>query len=87
MSAKALAREIVRELEKLADPERIEVATRSFPTAPRVIGITVPKLREVVRARAKALRKSPAGDVVALARELVATGAREARKKIETGRK
>jgi 3-methyladenine DNA glycosylase AlkD len=80
MTTKSLAREIVRELEGLADPERVEFASRSFPTAQRVIGVTVPKLREVVRARARALRKAPAEDVVALARELAATGVHEARK-------
>ena len=74
-----LASEVQRGLEAAGNPERREVAKTSFPTAMTVIGVSVPDIRAVVRGASRALKGSPPGVVLSLARALLDGGTFEGR--------
>jgi hypothetical protein len=65
---------IIDSLEGTADPKRIEMARRSYPTRMRVIGVIVPKIKVLL----KEVKKKTAGytprDKIELAKLLVGTG-------------
>ncbi len=50
MDHKKLIEEIIETLEGLSTPERQEMSKHSFPTSQRVIGVTNPQMREVIKA-------------------------------------
>ena len=50
MDHKAIIEEIIETLESLSTPKRKEMSRHSFPTSQRVIGVTNPQMREVIKA-------------------------------------
>ena len=70
--------DIITTLETLADPERIAFAQRTFPTDLRVIGVTNPNLRLMLRELKRDTKKWEPEQVKELARTLVQSGVFEA---------
>jgi 3-methyladenine DNA glycosylase AlkD len=66
-------------LEQYADPERLDLAQRSYPTAMHVIGVRVPDLRPLSKEISQRVKKAPPEEVIALAKALVATNIFECR--------
>ena len=50
MDHKAIIEEIIETLEGLSTPKREAMSSHSFPTSQRVIGVTNPQMREVIKA-------------------------------------
>ena len=50
MDHKAIIKEIIETLEGLSTPKREEMSLHSFPTSQRVIGVTNPHMKEVIKA-------------------------------------
>lgn len=50
MDHKALIEEIIETLEGMSTPRRQELSKNSFPTSQKVIGVTNPQMREVIKA-------------------------------------
>jgi hypothetical protein len=67
----ALARQSELELAQLGFAKTRELSTEYYGTQLIPLGVTVPRLRGVVRAHAKALKEVDARDVIALAQALV----------------
>lgn len=79
-SARAsIARDVVRDLEARADPERREHAASYTPSALTILGVPVPGQRAVLKPLAGMLRSESPGAVLACARALIGTGVHEAR--------
>jgi 3-methyladenine DNA glycosylase AlkD len=66
--------EIIEALEALGNPERVEKSRYYCPTAMRVIGISNPHARMVIRAVKDRYKTWPERAWIALCKELVATG-------------
>lgn len=79
MDADTLAGEIETELQARADEDRRRHAASYTPTALEVMGVPVPKLREVVRAFENHLATEPAVEIIELAAALVRRGTHEGR--------
>jgi len=73
------ARGVRSELEARSNPERRSKAASYFPTELEVYGVPVPKMREVLRPLARALKKDEPAVVLAVARAIVDTGVHEGR--------
>jgi 3-methyladenine DNA glycosylase AlkD len=67
------------ELEARSNPERRSKAASYFPTELEVYGVPVPKMREVLRPLARALKRDEPAVVLAVARAIVDTGVHEGR--------
>ncbi|MDX2432337.1 MAG: DNA alkylation repair protein [Bacteroides sp.] len=50
MDNKALINDIIETLEEMSTPKRKEMSAHSFPTSMRVIGVTSPQMRELIKA-------------------------------------
>ena len=79
MNTKAIVQDVHRLLRAKGRPERREIAKSYFPTSMKVIGVTVPDLRAIVREVRNGLRKTEAADVIRLAQALVAANTMEGR--------
>ncbi len=66
--------DIISALEDLKDPERLEFAKRSYPTAMKVIGVTVPNEKVVLKALKDQTKKHTVREKIELAKALVNTG-------------
>jgi 3-methyladenine DNA glycosylase AlkD len=78
-SMKEIVQDIINSLEEFADPDRIEFAKRSYPTGMKVIGVTVPRLKQVLKEVKAGTRGMDPGDKLQIAGELVDTGIFECR--------
>ncbi len=70
---------VVRQLEEAAEPERRRHARGYHPTGMRILGVSVPRTRAVLRPLARTLRGESAERVLQTARSLLDTGVHEAR--------
>ena len=68
-----LVADIILSLKQLADPKRIEFAARSYPTIMKVIGVTVPNLKIVLKELKKHTKKWTPNEKLGLSKELIAT--------------
>jgi 3-methyladenine DNA glycosylase AlkD len=50
MDHKTIISDIIESLEEMSTPRRKEMSAHSFPTSQRVIGVTSPQMREVIKA-------------------------------------
>ncbi len=78
MDYQSLVQEIVTQLEDIADPERLEWATKNYPTSMILKGVTVPNIRPIVKDLNKRFKKSSPEEVVGFAKQLNATRILEA---------
>ncbi len=79
MDPKAKARQIESELAAVSTPERRDGMLNYFTTSLRMIGVTTPNLRNVVKVHRQALKTAPPEAVLALALALVRGGTFEGR--------
>lgn len=79
MKPKELAAQLVARLESLATAERRSGMLNYFSTGMRIIGVTVPDLRKLVKEARRELGKADGREVIAVAGELVAAGTFESR--------
>ena len=73
-----MVEDILTSLEALADAERVAFAERVFPTNLRVVGVTNPNLRLILRELKAELKSADPRAAVDTAHELLATGVLEA---------
>ena len=78
MDSQAQIQEIVRQLDQLADPKRLEMAKTNYPTSMTVKGVTVPNIRPIVKELSNRYKKSPPVEVIEFAKQLNATRILEA---------
>jgi 3-methyladenine DNA glycosylase AlkD len=78
MDLYSLTKEIETELERLSDPERLIWAEKNYPSSMKMLGVTVPNIRPVVKDLNKTFQKSPPEEVVEFAMLLNATRILEA---------
>lgn len=72
MDNKLIVQEIIVALEDLSDPERKEMSKTYFPTAMKVIGVSNPDLKAVIRELKSRYRTWQAREWIELCKELVA---------------
>lgn len=65
--------DIILSLQQFADPKRIEFAARSYPTKMKVIGVTVPNLKIVLKELIRQAKKWSPEQKLALTKELIDT--------------
>jgi len=78
MEYQKLIEEIVAELDKKADPERLEWAMKNYATEMILKGVTVPNIRPIVKELNKKFKKAEAQEVVEFTKKLNATRILEA---------
>lgn len=71
---KQLLRYVIDSLEAVADPRRIEMAGRSYPTSMRVIGVVVPEIKILLKDVKKKTAAYTPSEKIQFARMLVGTG-------------
>jgi 3-methyladenine DNA glycosylase AlkD len=74
MDHHAIVREIIEILEDLGSPERIEQSKHYFPTSMRVVGVTNPDIKAVIREIRDRYNDWNEKDWIALCKALVAEG-------------
>ena len=79
MRVESIVSEIHERLEVVGDPQRRTIANSYAPTVMRVIGVTVPNLRVIVRDVAKRLKVESPDQVLSLAHKLLEGGTFEGR--------
>jgi 3-methyladenine DNA glycosylase AlkD len=65
---------VIDSLEAAADPRRIEMASRSYPTNMKVIGVIVPEIKKLLREVKKKTTAYSPEEKIELTRRLVETG-------------
>lgn len=78
MDFENLVKEIEIQLDKNADPDRLDWARKNYATSMVLKGVTVPNIRPIVKEMNKRFKKSPAEEVVEFAKQLNATRILEA---------
>ena len=73
MDSKSLVKEIIRTLEDLCDPQRKEMSKTYFPTSMKVIGVSNPDLKAVIKALRSQHRNWTGQEWIDLCKQLVAT--------------
>ena len=66
-----IVNEIITSLNEFADPDTIDFAERSYPTQMKVIGVTVPNLKTVLKELKKETRNYSPVEKIRLTKELV----------------
>ena len=69
---KQLVGSIIKSLEEFSDHKRIEMARRSYPTKMKVIGVTVPNIKVVLKEVKKQIKIKSPSERIALAKQLAA---------------
>ncbi len=69
-----LVQEIITSLESFKDPQRLEFASKSYPTAMKVIGVTVPNEKIVLKELRNETKKFTGREKIAVAIALSDTG-------------
>ena len=64
VDSEALIKKIVRQLDQLADPKRLEMAKSNYPTSMTVKGVAVPNIRPIVKELNNRFKKSPIEEIV-----------------------
>lgn len=75
----ATVQQVRAQLAPHQDVQRQEHAVTYFPTAMQVLGVPVPALREVAKELAQSHKSTPAAEVLAICRALIADGTMEGR--------
>ena len=70
MNIPNLIQDIVNQLDKLSDPNRIEWGKQTYPTRMILKGVTVPNLRPIVKDLNMRFKNSPSEEVILFARQL-----------------
>lgn len=70
---KELVNDIINSLEELTDQKRIEFAKKSYPTKMRVIGVTVPNLKVVLKELKNQTKQFSVSDKITLTKQLIGT--------------
>ena len=78
MNIPNLIQDIVNQLDKLSDPNRIEWGKQTYPTSMILKGVTVPNLRPIVKDLNMRFKLSPSVEVIQFAKQLNATRILEA---------
>jgi 3-methyladenine DNA glycosylase AlkD len=78
METQELVSEVINRLEGLSDPARLEWAKQNYATALRLIGVTVPNIRPIVKDLSRHFKKSPPEEVIQFAKQLNSTRILEA---------
>lgn len=74
MENKLIVQEILEALEDLSSPERVKKSAYYFPTAQRVIGVSNPDIKAVIKALRNRHKGWSEGEWISLSKELVSTG-------------
>ncbi|MCF8297809.1 MAG: DNA alkylation repair protein [Saprospiraceae bacterium] len=64
---------VITELEKAADPRRLEMAITNYPTSQRLIGVIVPELKIILKSLKTGFRNEPYSKHIEFAKALVNT--------------
>lgn len=78
METPELVQEVVDQLKRLSDPERIEWAKQNYATSMILMGVTVPNVRPLVKDLTKRFKNSSAEEVIHFAKHLNSTRILEA---------
>lgn len=68
---KVIIRDITESLEEMSTPERLEMSKRSFPTSQRVIGVTNPQMKELIKALKSSFKAWTEQQWISLCKSLV----------------
>ena len=71
MKVRDLYKESIQTLEELGDPKRVEFAQKTYPTKLRVLGVTMPNLRLLIRELKPSFMSLNSSDRLALIHQLV----------------
>jgi 3-methyladenine DNA glycosylase AlkD len=78
METQELVQEVIDRLENLSDPDRLNWAKQNYATSMRLIGVTVPNIRPIVKDLSQHFQKSPPEEVIRFAKQLNSTRILEA---------